>query len=236
VESPRDYHRSNAEKFFGIPYDEIQDDIRDLSKRVNHGANYNMGVTVLMATMGIKNLVRAHRLLRLPTGWSLKQVATHLLDTYEKTYPEVKGTFYSYLKDQVQATHKVVSPLGWTRWFFGQPWKHKPDLNALVAHVPQNLNVGIINESFLMLYNLEKKTNGDFKLLAQIHDSIPFQYKIGRLDLACEAAKIMERPVEVVDCKGKKRLMIIPIALKAEGSRWSDLKKIPDWRNQCATC
>ncbi len=232
VESPLDYHRQNAEKFFGVPYDEINEEIRDLSKRTNHGANYNMGANVLLVTMGVRNVVKAQQLLNLPKDWSLKRVCQHLLDVYSATYPKVKGPFYSYLIDCVQTTHKVTSQLGWTRYFFGQPWKdgHKTDVNALVAHVPQNLNVGIINESFLKLYDLEKRSNGNFKLLAQIHDSIPFQYKIGRLDLACEAARIMERSIPVTDWSGKTREMLIPIKLKAEGRYWSELSVIKNFR------
>jgi len=230
VESPLDYHKQNAEKFFGIPYAEIQEDIRDLSKRTNHGANYNMGANVLVQTMGIKNLARAQKLLGLPPTWAIKQVAQYLLDVYSKTYPKVKGDWYEFLKDCVRATHKYTSQLGWTRYFFGKPWENKSHLNGLVAHAPQNLNVGIINESFLLLYNLEKRTNGDFQLRAQIHDSIPFQYRIGRLDLACEAARIMERSYRIVGCDGKARQMLIPIALKAEAARWSELKKIPNFR------
>lgn len=230
VESPLDFHTVNATKFFGLAYEDITIELRDLIKRVGHGANYNMGESVLLATMGIRNVVKAKKLLQLPDKWTLRQVTGYLLETYNKRYPEVKGSFYQNLKDCVQATHKVTSPLGWTRFFFGKPWEHKPDLNALVAHVPQNLNVGIINRSFLELYELEKKTNGNFKLLAQIHDSIPFQYKIGRLDLAVEAAKIMEKSWKIKDCKGIERNMLIPISLKAEAARWSEIKKIHNWR------
>jgi len=144
-------------------------------------------------------------------------------------YPTVRTDWYDHLKDKLQATHKYTSQLGWTRFFFGEPWKdgHKMELNSAVAHPPQNLNVSIINESFLLLYEFEKKTAGQFKLLAQIHDSIPFQYAIGRLDLAQEAARIMERPYTITDCKGKKRQMLIPIKLKAEATRWSELKVVP---------
>jgi len=231
VEAPLDYHRTNASKFFGLKYEEIDELIRDLSKRVNHGWSFNMMANMLLLTMGIKNVARAQKLLGLPANWSLKQVCQYLIDKACAAYPAVRSEWYPFLTDMVQATHKYTSQLGWTRFFFGEPWKdgHKLELNSLVAHPPQNLNVSIINESFLLLYEFEKKTNGDFKLLAQIHDSLPFQYKIGRLDLAIEATKIMERPYKIKDCRGKERTMVIPIALKAEANRWSELKKIP-WR------
>ena len=147
------------------------------------------------------------------------------------TLSDGEGRLVQLYGNCIRATHLLTSELGWTRWFFGKPWENKSDLNALVAHAPQNLNVGIINQSFSLLWNLEKRTAGDFKILAQIHDSIPFQYKEGRIDLAIEAARLMERKFPIKDCKGKTREMLIPIKLKAEGKRWSELVEIKDWRN-----
>ncbi len=87
----------------------------------------------------------------------------------------------------------LTSPIGYTRFFFGKPWKDKPALNAMVAHAAQNLNVTLINESFKELYDFERKVGPAFKLLAQIHDSIPFQYRKERIDLAKEAAKRIKK-------------------------------------------
>lgn len=230
VEDARDYHRVNAEKFFGILYDQITEAIRNISKNVNHGTNFNMGAKTLLATMGVKNVIKAKKLLRLPETWSLIKVCEFLLDSYHTQYPDIRGKYYPWLLNQVQATHKYSGPTGLTRFFFGKPWENKHDLNSLIAHTAQSLTGQIINQGWKDLFQLERKTNGDFKLLAQVHDSIPFQYRIGRLDLACEAAKIMERFIPVKDCQGITRQMKIPIALKAEATRWSELKKIPNWR------
>ena len=48
-------------------------------------------------------------------------------------------------------TKKLVSPLGWTRYFFNDPRASKPALNSAVAHSPQNLSVSIINK---VLYDI----------------------------------------------------------------------------------
>lgn len=161
VESPRDFHAINIELFFGIAYDNvmvwdpekedwkcIDKPIRDLSKRVNHGANYNMGAGVLEQTMGPDNVEKARQLLRLPSSWTHKQICVYLLNCFEKAYPIVKGDWYDWIKATVERTHMLVSALGWTRWFFGRPALNKQDLNAAIAHGPQNLSVGIINRCF----------------------------------------------------------------------------------------
>src|SRR5712691_7906982 len=141
VESPLDFHAINIERFFGVPYDQIISptgeilniELRNLSKRVNHGANYNMGAAMLLQTMGEANVDRAKILLHLPKHWNRIRVCEHLLELYDKAYPGVKTFWYNYIKEVVRSTHKLVSPLGWTRYCFGNPDKSKPELNALVA-------------------------------------------------------------------------------------------------------
>src|SRR5256885_5972598 len=73
VESPKDFHAINIERFFGVPYSEVIGsngeilnlELRNLSKRVNHGATYNMGSAMLLLTMGEENVVKAKILIKL---------------------------------------------------------------------------------------------------------------------------------------------------------------------------
>lgn len=233
VESPLDFHAINIERFFGVPYSsvigpkgEILDlELRNLSKRVNHGANYNMGPAVLLKTMGEENVDRAKILLKLPKHWSRLRVCEYLLGLYEKAYPEVKSIWYPAVKTQIRSTNRLVSPLGWTRYCFGNPDKSKSDLNAYVAHPPQNLSVSIINEAFKDLFWRIQATNSkDFRLKAQIHDSIFFQIRVGQENLIETARKMCIRPTQVTDCKSVTRTMIIPVAAKT-GNNWKDMKK-----------
>jgi DNA polymerase I-like protein with 3'-5' exonuclease and polymerase domains len=235
VESPRDFHAINIERFFGVPYNQVigpngevlNKELRNLSKRVNHGANYNMGPEVLLKTMGEENVDRAKILLNLPPYWTRIRVCEHLLELYAKAYPDVKTIWYNSVKTQVRTAHKLVSPLGWTRYCFGQPDKNKRDLNAYVAHPPQNLSVSIINEGFKELFwKIQIPNSKDFRLKAQIHDSIFFQFRIGKEHLIEQAKKICIRTVPVTDCKGITRTMTIPVATKI-GKNWKDMEKWP---------
>lgn len=240
VEDVRDFHSVNAEAFFGIPYQVIYDEAkkakldqtehktkRYLIKRVGHGSNYNMGAAVLLAVMGLNLVVQTQRLLNLNPKWKPIQVTQYLIDQYSKTYPKIKGKFYPWIVASIRTSKTLVSSLGWTRYCFGIPWNSKPDLNSYVAHVPSNLSVGIINEAFLEIFRkLHLRCNGDFRLKGQIHDSIPFTYRIGRIDLALEAKELMTRPKQITDCEGKKRWMTIPVSMKAEGTNWTQLKTI----------
>jgi predicted nucleotidyltransferase len=247
VESPHDYHAWNASKFFGIPYEKIWNEalgkpvdklIRDLSKRTNHGANYNMGDTVMLQTMGPKLVAKAKITLKLPAHFTLKMVCAHLLDVYDKTYPRVRGLGYDAIIKEITTTGRLVSARGWTRIFFGKPSRsNKPMLNAAVAHPPQNLSVDSINEEF---YNVWRATvygsyykdkqeihcdlRGLVRIKAQIHDSIFFQYRQERPDLPKIVEGIMQTKVDIKGADGVTRTMFIPSDISAGKTRWSELK------------
>jgi len=244
VDCGKDFHSLNAAAFFGRNYEDIYRDdayydqegkffpagtldkpLRKLSKRVNHGSNYNMGAGVLLDTMGIKNVIKARSLLRLNPRWSLLQVCEFLLKRYEATYPTVKGPWYQYVISCIERTRLLVGPTGWTRYCFGDPRKNKRDLNRYVAHPPQSLNAMVLDKAFIRVHNeIALKEVNDFRLHAQIHDSIFFSYRIGREDLAWKVKEMMEIPVQVKDCKGVERTLLVPAALKGGGVRWSGLK------------
>lgn len=236
VESGNDFHSVNIERFFGVPYAEVWDqlkmktknkELRDLSKRVNHGTGYVMGAGVLLETMGLENVVKAQRLLGLDINWKPEKVCQYLLDRYHIAYPKVKGEYYEYIKATVKLGQMLVSSLDWTRFCFGNPSKNSHQFKALVAHVPQNLSVGIINRGFVRVFREVQLPNWkDFRLKAQIHDSVFFQYRSGRLDLALKARELLEETIPVKDVRGKVRNMKIPVALKAEAVYWHELKKI----------
>ena len=209
VENSPDFHSHNASKFFGLEFEYIVAEakeakknhafsIRDLSKRTNHGANYNMGAFVLISTMGEENLWQAKDLLKLPIKYGLQDIAQHLLVGFCNTYPRLKGTnyvkekfhtdgvkhlirdntYYGEIITSIMDTKKLVSPLGYTRYCFSNPMTSKPALNKYVAHPSQNLSVALINRAILRIHsNKELRNEAVFRLCAQIHDSLLLQFK-----------------------------------------------------------
>ena len=242
VDSEHDYHSWNASAFFGVPYEQIYDEVnkkklmpalRELAKRTNHGANYNMGAQVMLETMGPKFVIQARSTLGLPPTMSLLAVCAHLLDVYERTYPDVKRGWYSWITQTIDARQQLVSALGWTRHFFTKASKSKPALNAAVAHGPQNLSVSIINKGWYKVWHAQiyGELRGRIRMKAQIHDSIFFQYRTGDLEAARRVQQLSTVPTPVTDCKGKQRILTIPMAVswgKPEAGkpavRWSECK------------
>ena len=252
VTGSRDFHSINASAFFGVPYDSIYDDsigktknkpLRDLAKRVNHGANYNMGPLVLVETMGLDKIWEAKKLLKLPFN-EPKDIAQYLLDKFHGTYPKLRGpttpfspgTFYASIANEVTVSRKIVSRAyhhtafnlsnysereyiergDWTRYCFGDPIKNKLDLNSYVAHAPQSLNSRTLNEAWMrVFYEVALPNPTTFRLHAQIHDSILFSYADGRHDHAEAVRRCMEIPVTVRDVSGTYRTFTVPASLKA---------------------
>jgi len=248
VSGERDFHSVNASSFFGIPYELIYDDstgktkdkpLRDLSKRVNHGANYNMGANVLVDTMGLDKIWEAKRLLKLPYT-EPKEIAEFLLSRFHKTYPRIRNAYYVGVTHEIGTTSRLVSRAyhhapedaglgerdlvdkansyiskgGWTRYCFGKPATNKSDLNAYVAHCPQSLNARTLNEAFLrVFYELALKHPKTFRLHAQIHDSILFSYAPGTKHPE-HVKDCMEIPISIRDVSGTYRTFTVPAALK----------------------
>ena len=260
-----DFHSRNASAFFGIPYNSIYDNatgktlnkpIRQLAKPVNHGANYLMGWSVLIDTMGEENIWEAKRLLKLPRHYALREVAEYLLSVFHKAYPTLASIYYPSVVAEVITTHMLVSHdkmycpkvydvvptfptakeydaqpmVGWTRYCFGNPLANKLDKNAYVAHVSQNKNAMRLNRAYLRVFYeiaINPKYAKHFKLCAQIHDSIFFQFRIGHEYLIDMVRERMEIPVTIRSADGVIRTYIVPADSKAgkEGLgayRWSE--------------
>jgi len=243
VENSPDFHSSNAASFFGMEFEEIFDviankvirkDLRTLGKPINHGANYNMGAMVLIDEMGEKMMYQAKKLLGLPKMWSLREVAEYLLEQFHKTYPGIKGTMYRGIIAEVTSSHMIRSTAEhycsdvdmyntykserWTRYCFGDPTKSKPQLNAYVAHPPQNLNAMTLNVSWrAIFYNLtiNPEHASNIKICAQVHDSIVGQYRIGHEYLLDKIKEHMEIPVTIRGYDGVIRTFCVPAGVKA---------------------
>ncbi len=234
VESDKDFHSVNASKFFGVPYESIIDPgtgevidktLRDLAKRTNHGANYYMMAKTLLDTMGTEKVLTAKKLLKLPIHFTPIMICEYLLKQFEQTYPVVRIDYPAWMIATVMATRMLISAGGWTRYCFGNPRDNKLNLNSLIAHCPQNLNAYLLNESWLRVFKEVWLIHWqNFKLNAQIHDSILYQYRIGHEYLNDMVKDCMHNPIVVKDIKGISRTMIVPVDVKCGGARWSDCK------------
>lgn len=246
VEGSHDFHSWNASAFFGIHYEEIFDDstgrklnkdLRDLSKRVNHGANYNMGAFVLLETIGVSNVRRAQKLLSLPKTWSLLDVCSYLLNGFDTTYPAIRGRWYMEQVQKVIKTGRLLCASGYAPLVLSSPLDSKMDLNSIVSLDPQNLSVVISLKAANSLLNGELAGSG-IKYLHQMHDEnlclIPLDKGLTVRDVDAYFEKHCSNRTEFdwVRKTGEKAVMIIPVGETVLGNSWGDMKDDPVPRTQ----
>jgi DNA polymerase I-like protein with 3'-5' exonuclease and polymerase domains len=238
VTTSPDFHCQNASLFFGIPFLELythtpyidtqgklthilRPDIRSVAKRINHGANYNMGARTLWINMGTKAVLEAKALLGLNPRLSILGVCTTLLGLFDKAYPVVRSEFYNEIKREVQTTGHLSTPTGWTRRTFLQPSTKGLDLNAAVASKPQGFSVQLVNKSFMRIWRELQlgKYAGKFRIKMQVHDEVVF---IATPDVYEEALQDVHDYM-IIPTMVRGDLMTIPSS-KARGKNWAKLK------------
>jgi DNA polymerase I-like protein with 3'-5' exonuclease and polymerase domains len=225
----RDFYTSLGTLFFSIPYENVTKDFRNkILKKIVHGTNYMMGAGTFVENAGTQNLIDSTVHLGIKVSLnpspkdgsiSLKQYAQKLLDSYHVPFFRVKE-WYQEIKNEIITTHKLRSPLGHTRYFFGDVSKNHMAFNSAVAHAPQNLSVSMLNVGFWKVWGLVKKHNGDLRLKAQVHDSVPFQYREGREDIRDEVLAALDNPAII-----HGRTLRIPVEAKI-GNNWGEMEEL----------
>jgi len=241
VEGIHDFHSFNASAFFGIPYNEIYDDasgkklnkeLRDLAKRVNHGANYNMGAFVLLTTIGVTNVRRAQRLLNLDSSWSLIQVCAYLLQSFDRTYPGIRGRWYFEQIQKVLKTGRLGCVSGYAPLVLTSPLDSKMNLNSIVSLDPQNWSVYISLAAANNLLSAELGGSG-IKYLHQMHDEnltlVPTSagHTVKDIDDYFRRHCANEQTMSWTWHDGSQAKLVIPVGETVFGTHWSDMKEDP---------
>lgn len=146
----------------------------------------------------------------------LTSLAQHHSWNWKKKYEweEFKAIANDYYS---QMEEKGIDLGAWTRYCFGNPTKSKPVLNSYISHPPQSLNAQTLNRAFMHVFQdiaINPKHSSNFKLLAQIHDSILFQYRIGHEYLIEMVEERMQIPVTVKGYDGEVRTFVVPAGAK----------------------
>lgn len=229
-DAEKDFYKALGTLFFNMPYETVTDFFRNkVLKKIVHGTNYMMGPGTFIENIGVKILHETATKLGLslvpvPTKGrknelTIKQFAKNLLDAYHTPFKRVR-MWYKEIYNEVLTTGFLVSPLGHTRKFFGKIDKDHNMLRSAVAHQPQNLSVSCLNEGFWRVYkHLVLPSKGEFRLKAQVHDSMPAQYKKEKRDYYVpKMLELMYNPVVV-----HGRTLVVPVDAKC-GPDWGHLK------------
>lgn len=221
LEGDLDFYTSLGDLFFTIKYEDVTKELRQLLKKICHGTNYVMGAQTFLDNADTEMLLNAAAIMKVPVTMgiaragqiSLKQFSGDLLEAYHKPFNRIRP-WYTEVKTEISSTHMLVSPLGYSRYFFGDINKNHNILRSAIAHGPQNLSVLCLNRGFMKVWQLVKKYPKDIRLKAQIHDSVLAQIREGRDDIEAEFKLALEDEMLI---HGRK--LIIPNDYK-KGKAW----------------
>jgi len=263
IESGVDGHAVHGELFFKMPYDEIVAGkkaglasivhpiygVRQLSKRIVHGTNFQMAAITLYMTMGREAVVAAMILMGHldAESWTQDQLINGcqvLMNAYRRKYPRLTPKeYYKEIADALKSTGTLTNAFGITRRFLGDPNDSGTQREA-TGFIGQSDTAGNMNRSMYEIdfgYIPERFRDGDnpdradtprrmdldshgFRFLLQTHDSFTAQLSLDhpRFEEACHnLLHVMERPVII---HGRT------VRVKTEASfglRWG--KKMVEW-------
>lgn len=173
----------------------------DIAKRGQHGGNF------MMSDRGMAHLC----------GCSVA-VAAQMQDRYYSNFPGIPE-WHQYIRAQIREFRELISPFARRRQFFGRRWEDSTVREA-VAHLPQHITGWVTK---LGMWRVWKSYDPDrIQLLLEGHDAGLYQVRTEDLEAAIELIiEAMTVRVPVVDFRGTKRTMVIPVEVQT-GPNWRD--------------
>lgn len=237
IESGVDGHAVHGELFFGMSYDTIVAGkkaqlpeiihpifgVRQLSKRIVHGTNFQMAALTLLMTMGRESVVMAMKLAGYADAesWSQEQLVNGcqmLMFKYRRKYPRLTPKeWYKEIADELKTKGRLTNAFGITRQFMGDPRDNGTQREA-TGFIGQSDTAGNMNRSMYEIdhgYIPQRFRDGDnpdrndtprrmdleshgFRFLLQTHDSFTAQLNLDhpRFHEAVDnLLHVMERPI-----------------------------------------
>lgn len=170
---------------------------RQIGKTVNHASNYDMGFTKLSLLLGCP-----------------QKEAKDLLEKYHAVYPGVRHVFHQGVQKQLRVSRSLTNLLGRKRLFM-ERWTEDLFRQAY-AFIPQSSVVDILNRGLVQLYESDR-----VDILAQVHDSILFQFDENlEAETLWWIKKTLEQPLHYQGYE-----FTIPAELKI-GLNWRDMEPL----------
>lgn len=138
---------------------------------------------------------------------------------YFKTFSKIKK-WHSWILQEIQTKHRLVTPFGRVRNFWGNPYDDAT-LRAAIAYVPQSTVGDLTARGLLEIYGKLPEV----QILNNIHDAAFCQVKQDKVALLLpQIVECLTHPLEVTDIFGVKRQMLIPWESQT-GMNWGKRKK-----------
>ncbi len=199
-----DRHTLTAMMILNLDFEIIDDEMRQLGKRIRHAGNYMMGKRRLSMLAGIS-----------------EYRAGKCLDIFHAQNPKISQVFWEEIKQALQDNDQVLySPHGRRRQFLDR-WGEDLWKEAF-SYIPQATVSD--HTKFTAVWISERYPWIEF--LMESHDSFLAQIPIERID---ETARIFkeeyEKPIDFSRCSLQRGELIIPAEIQIGRKNWKEMEK-----------
>lgn len=174
---------------------------RDMAKRGGHLTDYMGTAWTMSRALKIPQSVAEDFQARFCRGDPQRGI--------EPAYPGIPR-YWQWIAQELQTTHRLTTPFGRTRQFFGRP-SDDATIREAIAFMPQSTTADRTN---LVLWRIWKHLP-EIRLLGQTYDSVCFEFPEGREDLVEAALEQFQVPLWSPD--GRK--YVVPAEAKT-GWNW----------------
>jgi DNA polymerase-1 len=155
-ESGVDVHTYNAAQIFDVPMEEVTKAQRNMGKRTVHAKNYGMGYVTFSLAAEIP-----------------QKRAAALLEAYDERFPGLLR-WQGEIREHVFRKRILWNLFGRPKRFLGNLASHSKDI---YSYIPQSTVGEVLNRGLIQIAeDSELYSRWDFQLLAQVHDSVLFQF------------------------------------------------------------
>jgi len=178
-----DLHSYTASMIYGRDitldpdFDKDTSQTRKLGKIANNGLNYGMKPKTFMS--------HARK-----SGMKLTlDEATAAYEGYHAAWPEVKGIWYENVERTLRNSHKLTTPFGRIRNFYGNmadDWEFYKMMCEALAYVPPTQVSDCVNMGNMLFLPRARKEGIRVDWLQQCHDSNKWQVHEDDLEAACK--------------------------------------------------
>lgn len=208
LEDPtRDIHKENASRIFGKSIGDITDAERYLAKRAIHSSNYGVGGDNLATKVNEDYEVTGIRI--------TARQGNDLIQKYFMLFPEIKGTYWKEIENELRYSRTLNTPLGRKRTFFGR-WDDKL-LREAYSYPPQSCIGDLCAAAWVRCYHTIEvgRPDLDAQVLLNVHDSLMMQAPLEHVE---EVNSLMAESMKYeLEVKGRK--FLIPTDSKV-GANW----------------
>ncbi len=164
----QDIHRATASRVFGVPFDEVDPDMRAKAKMVNFGIIYGITAFGLAQRLGIR-----------------RGEASDIIQAYFSKYPKVK--------EYMDASIELAREKGYAKTIMGRR-RYLPDINSAnntlkgfaernAINTPvQGSAADLIKLAMIDIHKEMQSRNMQSRMLLQVHDELVFEAALEELD------------------------------------------------------